>query len=147
MAHDDGIAARMANHYERQIAWVEAALAAFDAMAAMPSDADWEALVAEDARRASELSALDAEYVALRKEWDATRALLPEQRNSVRALASRVKVLGSEYQRKLDTVLARLGDAGTAVRAELGTLRKSRDVLEKFGAGPPPGGGFVDRRA
>jgi hypothetical protein len=147
LSPDGSIAARMADHYERQLAWVRAAIASIDSMSAMPPDADWDAAIADDARRARDLRELDAEYVALRKEWDAIPAFLPDERKAVRELALRVKALGEEYDTKLDALLAKFAQAGSGLQAEMGALRKTRDVLQKFAAGPPPGGGFVDRRA
>jgi hypothetical protein len=144
---DDRISARMADYYRRQIAWVEDALRALDAMAALPPDSDWEPIVAEDARRAADLKSLEAEYLALKKEWDATPAFLPDERGAVRRLEDRARSLADDFQVKLDAGLARLRDATGAVRGELGMLRKTRDVARKFGAGQPPGGGFVDHRA
>ena len=47
----------------------------------------------------------------------------------------------------LEGLTAKFAESGVAAKAELGTLRKSRDVVEKFSAGSPRGGGFVDRQA
>ncbi len=141
------IAARMSDHYARQIAWVESSLAALDAMNALPVDADWDDAVKADAQRAAELKSLEAEFTALKKEWDSTPAFLPGERNAVRALADRFAALAGEFQTKLEAFVAKMADAGGAVQGELGTLRKARDVMQKFSAGSPSGGGFVDRRA
>ena len=144
---DSGIVARMTDHYARQIAWAEESIRALDEMNALPMDSDWERVAADDARRAAELKALEAEFFALKKEWDATPAFLPDERNAIRTLVLRSKSLSIEFQRKLEALTTRLGSAGAAVQEELGTLRKARDVMQKFASGPPAGGGFVDRRA
>jgi hypothetical protein len=146
-ADGDSIVARMTSHYGRQIAWVEASIAALDAMSAMPLDADWDGVVQEDAGRAAELKSLEAEYLALRKEWDATPAFLPAERNHVRHLADQFAKLAVEFQRKLDGLAAKFAEAGGAAQQEMGVLRKARDVVQKFSAGSPRGGGFVDRQA
>jgi len=142
-----GIAARMADHYTRQIAWVEASLAALDAMAAMPIDSDWDAVVVEDAKRAADLKLLEAEYYALKKEWDATPAFLPGERNHVRELSERFEALAAEFQKKLEGLAKRFSEAGASAKEELGTLRKARDVLQTVATGSTGSGGFVDRRA
>ncbi len=141
------IAERMADHYARQIAWVEESLAALDSLNSMPADADLQQVASDDARRAGELRALEAEFLALKKEWDATPAFLPGERNSIRVLVTKFKALSAEFQQKLERVVERFSAAGGAAQEELGTLRKARDVMQKFASGPPPGGGFVDRRA
>lgn len=137
----------MADHYARQIAWVEDSIRALERLNALSVDADWDAFAAEDARRAAELRALEAEFFALKKEWDATPAFLPGERNKVRMLIVRFKALSAEFQQKLEGLLGKFAAEGGAVRGELGTLRKARDVMQKFATGLPPGGGIVDRRA
>lgn len=143
----ESIAARMSDHYTRQIAWVESSLAALEAMNAMPVDAEWDEVVKADAQRAAELKSLEAEFVALKKEWDSTPAFLPGERNAVRTLAERFAVLAGEFQRKLEAFTARMAEVGSVVQDELGSLRKARDMMQKFSAGSPSGGGYVDRRA
>ena len=143
----NGIATRMADHYTRQIAWVEESIHALERLNAFSLEADWDEVAAEDARRATELRALEAEFLALKKEWDTTPAFLPEERNRVRTLVLRFKALSSEFQQKLEALLHKFATEGDAMQGELGTLRKARDVMQKFASGQQSGGGFVDRRA
>jgi hypothetical protein len=141
------IAERMADHYARQIAWVEESIRALEALSSKPADSDWEQVAKDDARRAAELRELEAEFLALKKEWDATPAFLPNERNSIRTLVLQFKALSAEFHHKLEGIVEKFAAAGGDMQQELGTLRKARDVMQKFSAGPPPGGGFVDRRA
>jgi hypothetical protein len=143
---ESDIVARMADHYARQIAWVESAIHALEHLNAMPPDADLDQVAQDDARRVAELKSLEAEFFALKKEWDATPAFLPDERNAIRTLVVRFKTLSTEFHQKLETLLGKFSTAGNAVHEELGTLRKARDVMQKFAAGPRSGGGIVDRR-
>jgi hypothetical protein len=146
-APSTSIAFRMADHYARQIAWVEESIRALERLHAMSVDENWDEVTANDQRRAAELRALEAEFFALKKEWDATPAFLPGERNMVRTLVLRFKALSAEFQQKLEALLHKLAADGGAMRGELGTLRKARDVMQKFASGQQSGGGFVDRRA
>ena len=142
-----GIAARLSDYYRRQIAWLGETVAALDAILVTAGEPDYDRWSAEDAARARHLDDLVAEYVALKKEWDAARGVAAGEREAVGALAREVASLRVHFEERRTAVTARIAAALHAMRGEAGDLRRGRENARKYGTDGEPGGAIVDRRA
>jgi len=144
---ESGIAERMANYLERQLAWIDDGFAFLDTLSAEPDSESLDAFALADARRARELGTFEHEFHALKKEWDRTSGIDAEKRAAVRALAARAEERSRSLSERLDGMRRALSALSADVETELSGLRVARQNARKFRQTDDVGGGFVDRQA
>lgn len=142
----ESTATRVARYLSRHIAHLESSLAAL-------TEVDFnaaEAVVAftrEEAARARISAQLDAERVALLKEWEGGAGATPGERGEVRALADRAEALSLALQRAYDEASALALEAAAVVELQANAVRRGAGAAKRFGLDAHDAGGFMDTRA
>lgn len=146
LAHTSSLPYRVKDYFRRQIASFEEILANLERL-----DED---LHRPDAEQRSELplrhdrrtAALEREFEALAREWRQAADLEKADRADIRALAQTAQALADNvcaaYQRGIELTTTR----SAAVKADLGDLRRGRDLLERYRT-TPFDVAFFDKRA
>lgn len=132
LAHTSNLLYRVKDYFRRQIASFEEILADLERL-----DED---LQRPDAAQHIELclghdrrtAALEREFAALAREWRQAVDLPNADRADIRALAQTAQALAENvcaaYQRGIELTTSR----SDAVKADLGDLRRGRDLLERY---------------
>lgn len=136
----------MTDFFERQIALLEAMRAELPEL---------EQLVAQDAEsavtdfhrsREYALSVLAREYDLLRREWNDTEHLTPEERRRVQTLSARAQEAIAEVQplvsRSIESAREKLG----TLEGSMTELRKGRQVMRAYKTRETGPGGGLDRQ-
>lgn len=142
-----GIAERLSDFFERQLKWIDDGFAFLDSLPHEPDTETLEAFVTSDAKRARELTTLEHEFHALKKEWDRSDSVDPLGRAKVRELATRAEERSVALSERMEELRASLSQLGTELDKELSGLRIARQNVRKFRQTDSPGGGIVDRQA
>lgn len=136
------IADRMQDFFSRQIAWLSEAAEAYRVAG---DDFDMDRLLEAASERTQSAQALEREYVALKREWDAAEPSASE-RAEVGEMANRAETLVREVETRIQEAIAHCSDRSDAIRRELGSLRKGRQEMNHYKT-EDNDPGYVDRKA
>lgn len=144
---NSGIAARMKDFFERQLAWFSVM---HESVSAMPPEIDaarLEQLLEEDGERVRTSRDLELEYHALKREWDEAAGLPDGDVESVRVLARQAEAQAYELHELFEQTAQRAGSDSEAIRMRMGELRQGREWLGKYRQDSSPDSGRIDHQA
>lgn len=141
------IAERLERDFERQIAWLEEAVAAMQGVEAQFSESALDALERQQAGLARQTEQLTRECEALLREWENAVGVSDTARAAVRAKAGRAGELTAQLQRRYEEAAAAAGGKLVELKQASSALRRGRDALQSYRPGGDEGPGFVDRKA
>jgi chromosome segregation ATPase len=125
---------RMKDYFTRQIACFEGMLGDLESLEEDMADPELEKIARQQEAHLLQTQELEREFRRLSAEWEVASNLTAAQRTVVRALAQQSNELAQRlaaWQEKGRSVVEqRLAD----VRAELGEIRRGRDLLGKYAA-------------
>jgi len=98
-------------------------------------------------KHASETQALQDEFHALHREWQAAARLPIGERDAVRVLAGQAEALARDVSKAYDDLAVRAKAEADVVTESLAVLRRSRSLLAKYSGKRTREPSFLDRKA
>ena len=140
------VVSRVERYFERQIAWLEEALAAaHDANTHVAPVAPGE-LERQQARFVQQSDQMLRECEGLLREWSGAD-ISESARAAVQLQTARAAELMAELQRRYDAAAAAAGERLAEINRATSALRQGRDALQRYRPGGDDAPGFVDRKA
>lgn len=144
---DSDIVKRVERYFERQIAWLEDAVAAMHTVEDRFSESALDALERQQAGLARQTDQFTHECDVLLREWEHAEGISEAARAAVRARAARAVALIAELQLRYEEAASAAGGRLAELRKASAALRRGRDALQAYRPGGDEGPGFVDRKA
>ena len=132
LAHTSSLPYRVQDYFRRQIACFEEILADLERLEHDLGGPDAPQRIQLRLPHERRTAALEREFTALAREWRQAAELPKPDRADIRALAQTAQALAEEvcaaYQRGIELATTRSAE----VKADLGDLRRGRDVLQRY---------------
>lgn len=140
------IAGRMANFFERQIAVLDEMREELPALKQVIESDAQAAAVEFHRRREHALAILAKEFELLKREWNDTEGLTPEERSNVEQLSAKAQNLIAELQPMVSTSITFAQEKMEGMTSSMNELRRGKQVMQAYKTREPGEGGGLDRQ-
>ncbi len=141
---DMSIVPRLKDYFLRQSAWLESLTAELEGLPDALESEDVSPIENSARQWDTRNRAFAEEFVVLKKEWDHTPAISPDDRRTIRALARDVEARVETVRRIFVESAALAQTKSAALKEDLDDLNLGRDMLGKYRIPSAPDSGFFD---